>query len=114
MSAIYPVFIERGMHWDGRDPKGARTKIKMFPIGTWTDNDCYVPAGWFWAGLYPKSTKSLSRRRCWVNDFLIQKHHVTNAEYVTFLNDLLKQGREEEALDWVPQSEVAGLVNEGQ
>ena len=42
---IYPVFIERGMHWDGRDPKGARTKIKMFPIGTWTDNDCYVPAG---------------------------------------------------------------------
>ena len=38
-----------------------------------------------------------------MNDFVIQKHHVTNAEYVTFLNDLLKQGREEEALDWVPQ-----------
>ena len=100
---IYPIYIERGMHWDGQDPNGVRQKIKMFPIGEWTEDECHVPAGWFWAGLHPKVNKSFSRRRCWVNDFVIQKHHVTNAEYLTFLNDLLKQGREEEALDWVPQ-----------
>ena len=57
---IYQVFIERCMHWDGRDHKVARTKIKMFPIGTWTDNDCYVPAGWFWLACIP-NRRSLCR-----------------------------------------------------
>ena len=109
---IYPVYIERGEHWDGLDPSGAQRPIVMPKLGSISADECYVPAGWFWAGGDKAATHSLERKKIWVDSFISKKFPVTNRDYLVFLNDLLKEGREEDALKWVlrERSGQAGLL----
>jgi len=100
----YPVFIERGQHWDGVRPGGRDPYPVVLPTeGSLGPNECYVPAGWFWAGGDPEAYDSWSRRRFWVDAFVMQTFQVTNQEYLVFLDDLVAQGREDEALQHVPR-----------
>ena len=47
----YPVFLERGEHWDGVPPEGSAPEPIALPArGSLGEHDVYVPAGWFWAG----------------------------------------------------------------
>lgn len=107
----YPVFISRGEHWDGVDPRGVQRPIHLPKLGELAKNDCYVPAGWFWAGGDKEAPRGLSRKRVWKDSFVLKKFPVTNREYLSFLDDLIKQGREEEALRYVPR-ERAGQVGQ--
>ena len=113
--AIYPVLIERGKHWDGRPP-GEITPhaIRLLGEGDLGRDDVYVPAGYCWTGGDPLAVDSLPLRRVWVEAFVMRRYPVTNAEYLEFLNDLLAQGREDEAIAACPRSEpgMSGVTGE--
>ena len=108
----YPVHIERSAHWDGVPPGAAEPHAIWLPgpddLGA---DDCYVPAGWFTAGGDAEAHDSLLRRRVWVDGLSLSRLPVTNHEYIGFLDDLVAQGREDEALRHAPR-ERAGTVGE--
>ena len=106
---FYPVHIGRGEHWDGLDPDGIQQPIALPKLGCLDADDCYVPAGWFWAGGDQKGVRVLPRKRIWVDSFVIKKFPVTNREYLAFLNYLVRNDREEEALRWVPRERGGNL-----
>ncbi|MBT3219522.1 MAG: SUMF1/EgtB/PvdO family nonheme iron enzyme [Proteobacteria bacterium] len=108
----YPVHIGRLEHWDGCPP-GERTPHPIWlPLaGELGADDCYVPAGWFKSGGDVDAFDSLPQRRLWCEELVCKRFSVSNGEYLRFLDDLVRQGREEEALRYVPR-ERASSVNE--
>jgi serine/threonine-protein kinase len=101
----YPVFVERGAHWDGVPP-GAREPVPIrIPTAEELGDDLvYVPPGWFWSGGDALAVESLPRRRVWVDGLLVGRHPVTNAEYIAFLDRLVARGDEASALRFAPRS----------
>lgn len=105
----YPVSIRRQEHWDGVPPGATESEAIYLPrSGELDPDECYVPAGWFWSGGDDTQTigrrSILPRRRVWVDAFVMRQHHVTIGEYVEFLNALVADGREQEALVAAPRS----------
>ncbi|MBT3224454.1 MAG: SUMF1/EgtB/PvdO family nonheme iron enzyme, partial [Proteobacteria bacterium] len=110
----YPVHIGRQEHWDGRSP--VDDSLRAVPIPRAAElghDDCYVPAGWFWAGGDNEKTTALPWRRLWCDGFVIRRHPVTNTEYLDFLNDLLQQGSTEEALRCAPRERPGSADQDG-
>jgi len=100
----YPVHIRRQEHWDGAAPGETTPHAIYLPReGELRKNDCYVPAGWFVAGGDRAAINPLQRRRLWSDGFILRRFPVTNRDYLSFLNDLVTRGREEEALRYVPR-----------
>jgi serine/threonine-protein kinase len=100
----YPVHIDRGAHWHGVPPGGHEPQAIRLPhAAELGSDDCHVPAGWFTAVVDPATSTSLPRRRVWVDGFCLSRFPVTNRDYIAFLDDLVVQGREEEALRHVPR-----------
>ena len=110
---IYPVHIGRGEHWDGRDELGIQRPVHMPKLGAIGEDECFVPGGWFWCGGDPNALRSYSRRRVWVDDCVMSRFPVTNREYLVFLNSLLEQDREEEALQWAPRERANQAGQQG-
>ena len=108
---LYPILISRGEHWETLNPFGEQRPIHIPKFEEIDQNECFIPAGWFWAGGDPKASYPLSRKKVWIDDFAVQKFSVTNREYIEFLNDLEQQGHHEEVLRYVPR-ERAGHANE--
>jgi serine/threonine-protein kinase len=103
----YPVVITRQAHWDGRPPETEHPTPIPLPQ-TMDPDEVYVPAGWFRCGGDPQAPDGLSERRIWVDGFIIERHPVTNARYLAYLNDLVAQGRADEArarAPWDPSRE---------
>ncbi len=100
-----PVLIERGARWDGAPP-GETGPGTLFlpPEDALGPDDCYVPAGFASIGGDPEAPDTLPGRRVWIDGFVMRRFPVTNAEYLAFLNALVAEGREEEALAWVPRA----------
>lgn len=110
---LYPVLIERGVHWDGRAPGEPEPSPIALPLeDELGPEDCYVPAGWCWTGGDPEAGDSLPLRRLWIDAFVIRRFPVTNAEYVAFLNDLVASGREAEAVAACPKPGVGEAEGE--
>lgn len=106
----YPVHIGRGQQWNGVPPGGELPHPIWLPKpGDLHANERYVPAGWFSAGGDPSAPTSLSRRRVWVDGFAMWRTSVTNQEYIAFLNDLVAQGREDDAMRYVPRDPGAPI-----
>ncbi|KYF88553.1 hypothetical protein BE20_40675 [Sorangium cellulosum] len=104
-----PVLIERGGHWDGVMPGEAEPHAIPLPReGELGPDEVYVPAGWCWTGGDPQAADSLPGRRVWVDGFVIGRFPVTNREYLAFLNDLVEQGREGEAVEACPRKPGPG------
>lgn len=104
----YPICIHRQEHWHGQAPGETSPRAIWLPTThDLTEQEVYVPAGWFWAGGDPSSSDGFARQQIWVEGFSIKKFPVTNAEYQEFLNDLVAQGREEEALRCVPRERAS-------
>ncbi len=103
----YPVHIERQQHWDGVPPEGGDSMPIRLPrreeLGP---EDCYVPAGWFQCG-GDRDAPSMPSRRLWADAQVFRRFPVTNTEYLAFVNDLVAQGREEEALRHAPRERAA-------
>jgi len=106
------VAIHREEHWDGIPPGGDRPLPIRLPVSV-EDDEVFVPAGWFSSGGDPSAFQSAPQRRAWVAAFTITRFPVTNAQYVAFLDDLIAQGREAEALSCVPRDRGAGIGAQG-
>ena len=67
------------------------------------DGDCYIPSSVGIIGGDDLAMNGLSQRLQSLEGFIIQKYHVTNRDYIAFLNDLIDQGKEVEALLYAPK-----------
>ena len=105
--SLYPIFIGRGEHWSSRNPEGKLQPVRCIPAGILSDDEAFIPAGYFWAGGDDFANGSFDRQRIWVNDFVMSKFPVTNRQYIAFLNELVNNGQEEDALKWVPRERTS-------
>ena len=67
------------------------------------DGGCYIPRGVGIIGGDDLAMNGLSQQLHTLEGFIIQKYHVTNRDYIVFLNDLVDQGKESEALLYAPK-----------
>jgi eukaryotic-like serine/threonine-protein kinase len=104
---LYPIRIGRGEHWDGVGPDGKQHPVYLPGAGEISENECFIPAGWFVAGGDPKALRSLSREDIWVDDVILDRFALTNRQYLAYLNDLIINGDEEKALKCVPKERGA-------
>jgi len=100
----YPVLIERDGLWDGIAPG----EKEPFPIylpfaDELGPDDVYVPASWSWIGGDLDAADALPRNRVWIDAFVMDRFPVTHAQFLDFLNDLVKHGRLKEALQYCPR-----------
>ncbi len=100
----YPIFVERNQR-TGSAPPGAPFDCPIpLPTGTALGrNDVYVPPGWCVVGGDRQWSASGPRRRVWVDGFIIERHPVTNARYLEFLDALVSEGRTELANACIPR-----------
>ena len=110
----YPVSVRKGEHWHGRAPGEEKTKpVWLPPTGTIPQGFCYVPAGWtVIGGDSNPDSRGKYRQRIWVDGFALAKFQVTNREYIAFLNDLVNQGREDEANRYAPHDMLRVTANQ--
>lgn len=109
----YPVSIGRGEHWDGVRPGDRQPHPVRLPrAGELGPDDVFVPAGWFIAGGDPRAGEGFSRRRVWIDDFVIRKYPVTNAEFAAFLTSLVAEGRGDEARRYCPVQPPGGTMTD--
>ncbi len=110
IEVVYPVLIERGERWDGRPPGASEPSPIVLPrVEEANHDEVYVPAGFGWTGGDPDAPDSLPLKRVWIDGFWVARHPVTNEEYLAFLNDLVANGREDEALACCPKAN-RGLI----
>jgi len=69
---------------------------------TVTDDECWVPGGVCVVG--SPTEPSNPRRIVHVNCFIMQKHPITNREYLAFLHDLIETDGIERAMQHVPRT----------
>ena len=112
-SVRYPVWIPRSHRWSGRPPEGERAQPVVLPRrGSLGRDDLYVPAGWCRVGDASRARGALPANWVWVDAFVMRRFPVTNAEYISFLEDLMSLGQEREALNFAPREQV-GRGGEG-
>ena len=99
----YPVHIGRRQHWRSDPPTGEDGTLQLPNPLELGPEDCYVPGGWFTCGGDPEAAGGLTRRRIWLDGFIIRRHAVTNEEFIAFLNDLHARGQGDEAWRHVPR-----------
>jgi len=108
----YPIVIGRGDSWDGIAPgESAPTVLRLPRREALGPDDCVIPPGWFVSGGEGDGLNSLPRRRTWMHGLVFRRFPVTNREYLEFLDDLVAQGRTEEALRFAPR-ERSGKADE--
>jgi serine/threonine-protein kinase len=99
----YPVTLDRCEHWDGVGPDGHVHAVAC-PDALSVD-EVFVPAGWFQRGRRHAVRGDYSPwERTWVDDWVVQRFCVTNADYLAFLDDLVVRGEEARALQHVPRT----------
>lgn len=110
----YPVQLSRQEHWDAIAPGDTTTTPLYLPRrGELSRAERYVPAGWFWTGGDAEAANGLPRQRVWVDGAIFRVFAVTNAEYLNFLNALVRTGRESEALRYAPRERAGGVGEQG-
>jgi serine/threonine protein kinase/formylglycine-generating enzyme required for sulfatase activity len=92
---IYPVHLRRCEHWDGSSP------VLLPPLGSLEADDCYVPASFSWAGDDAFENRR-ALQRVWVDGFVVRRFPVTLGEYLLYLDALMSEGRDQEALQAQP------------
>ena len=104
----YPFKIERMQRWDGCPPNSTQTKpIQLPKKGQLQSDEIYVPCGWYLSG-------NTTIESLWSEGFVIKKYPVTNAEYLLFLDDLMKTGQKELALRCVPRERAGTATEQGE
>jgi len=102
----YPIDIVRLEHWQSIAPGDPAPRTLQLPRKTELEaDDCLVPAGWFLSGK--------NRQKVWVEDTVIKRSSVTNAEYLVFLNCLSADGRLDEAKEYAPRERSGSADKSG-
>ena len=111
---LYPVWIQRLRHWRGVPPGASEPEpVRLPALEEIDDNEVVVPAGWFTCGSDPEAASALTKKDIWVGTFVLRRFPVTNREYLIYLNDLIDQGDEGEALRNVPRELALGRDQKG-
>ena len=104
----YPVHIRRQDHWAGIRYRGAKPyPVKLPPADALGAEDIYVPGGFFRSGGDRDAVESLPAAVEWVDPFVIREYCITNAQYLEFLNDLMRKGRRTDALRHAPHDRTS-------
>jgi serine/threonine-protein kinase len=99
----YPLHIERAQPWNDIHPHTG-APAPFMPPDLLADDECFVPGGWFIAGGDDRAPGTpLSRRRVWVDDVVVSRFPVTHGQYIRFLDALVAEGREADALRHAPR-----------
>lgn len=102
----WPALVERCGRWPRGRPGGEPSRpVPLPPAGSLQPDDVYVPEGWFLAGDPP--------RWMWAEGFLIKRFPVTNRQFIQFLDALVDEGREQEALAYAPRERPGGATDTG-
>jgi len=98
----YLVNIGRQESWDGIAP-GTKNPMPIYlpEEGVLASEDIYIPGGWAIVG-GDSDFAALEQSRVWIDSFIVRKYPVTNKDYLEFINDLVVQGREDEAAAHIP------------
>jgi len=101
VETTYPVVIERQGRWLASPPDAPDRPLTLPTTDQLDDDERFVAPGPFLAedGI-----------RHWVEPFVMKVHPVSLREYLAFLDDLVAQGREEEALQHMPQEQHGGVT----
>jgi len=102
----FPVWVKRDEHWRYIRPGTEEVPVRLPAQAALEEGDVFVPAGMFRMGGDPEESVSLPGQDVWVEDFVIKRHPVSVGEYLGFLNELVGQGRGEEALAAAPRDRV--------
>ena len=111
----YPFCIQRQGTWTGARPGQRKPEPIVIPPPI-ADGQVYVPAGEFRCGGDDRAHGSpLAAQQIWVEGFVMDRMPVSNQEFIAFLDDLVRQGRGDEALLWAPreravQSQLGELI----
>ncbi len=97
----YPFQIVRDGNWDGVAPGETEPRPVVLPQHL-DANECFVPGGWFLSG-DAEDDDGAPAQRLWCDAFVLRRFPITNREYLGFLNALVGEGREDDALRWVPR-----------
>ena len=104
----YPVSIGREEHWDGVRPGGSAPVPVALPFaGELEADDVYVPGGWFWSGGDPMAPGTLARGRVWADGFVARRFPVTKRQFTSYVDDLVRRGKREEARMHAPPERAA-------
>jgi len=98
--ARVPLWLRRG-----RSPEELR--VRLLREEALDEGDVHVPAGWCVVGGDDLAAEPLRSERVWIDDFVIRRHPVTNAEYLAFLDDLVAGGHTERAERHLPRLQPA-------
>ncbi len=99
----YPIHIGRQEHWDGIPPGGtAPLPVVLPPLGSLTDAECYIPAGWYRSGGDPAAINPAPGRRLWVDGFVMARTPVTNRQYMALLDALARRDGLDAAMALTP------------
>ena len=102
---LYPIQINREQHWNSIPPEKAIAEPVHLPVkGSIGDREAYIPAGWFWQGGDEEAYVPQVGKYVWLPSFVIQTQHTTVGEYLFDLNELIRTGNEELALNLAPRS----------
>ncbi len=98
-----PVRLPARLERAGRWPAAGAAPVAMPALDDLGADDVLVPAGPYLAGGDPRIPGSEQLRVVDVPSFVVRRFPVTNAEYLTFLDDLVATGRGAEAAERVPR-----------
>ena len=110
LTVRYPVRILRQGRCTGVPPGAALPMSIPLPApDELASGEVYVPAGWFTTGSDP--SLQLPAREVWVDGFIIQRHPVTNRQYLRFLNDLVQTGQPDRAAALAPRESSRAMLS---
>ena len=109
-TVLYPMRIPRGGSWSTIPPFSTTPPNLSLPArGTLHPHEIYVPAGWTTLGGDPEAPEAWPHRECWVDSFIMLRDPVTCGEYIDFLDEMVQEGREDEAAERLPRRVVDGI-----
>ncbi|MFC2172860.1 SUMF1/EgtB/PvdO family nonheme iron enzyme, partial [Acidobacteriota bacterium] len=79
----YPILLERGTTWEG--------KVNLYTEEEIGKDFTYIPAGPFISGGDLLTQGSEDRKVRYLNDYFIMERHITQDEYLAFINELDKK-----------------------
>lgn len=101
---LYPVALRREERWDAQPPDtDAPWALRLPEEHVLEAGARLVPGGWTRVGEDPDAPASLPDQRVWVDSFVMCRERVSNAEWLDYLNTLLDEGGEADALAAVPR-----------
>lgn len=96
-----PIHLTRQGSWP---PPGTDPTVRLPAAGDLDEHTCYVPGGPCLVGGDPEAPEAAPPATVHVPPFAVRRHPVTHEEYASFLNGLVDEGREEEAVALCPQA----------